>query len=65
MMLEGETKTFELPVDASCRKSRKANLALGDDAVSSISFELTCGDFLVNGHGIASLRKPVFKTQWL
>jgi hypothetical protein len=52
MMLEGEKKTFVLLVEDSCRKSRKANLAVGDDDAFSVPCEINSVDFLVNGHGM-------------
>jgi len=57
MRLEGEKKTFELLVEANWRSSRKANLALGDEVVSLVSFvsfEIDSGDLRVNGHGMAA-----------
>jgi hypothetical protein len=62
MTLEGEKKTFELLGDANCRKSRKANLALGDDDVSCGCFEINSGDLLVNGHGMGASGRQCSRT---
>jgi hypothetical protein len=54
MMLDGEKKTFEPLVEANRRKSRKANLALGDDDVSAVGCDINSVDFLVNGQGMGT-----------
>jgi predicted alpha/beta-hydrolase family hydrolase len=60
MMLAGEKKMFVLLAEDSCRKSRKANLALGEEDVSSVCCEINSGDLFENGHGMGGLQTALF-----